>query len=101
MVVSFKDYYVYLMASKPQGTLYLGVTSDLRRRVWEHKTGTVPGFTSKYQVDRLVWYEIHTHIEAAILREKQLKNWRRAWKIAMLEAVNPEWRDLYEDIKEL
>lgn len=91
-------YFVYLLASRRHGTLYLGVTSDLLRRVWEHKNKVVPGFTTKYGVDRLVWFEAHGDVAAAITREKQLKKWRRDWKIALIEAENPDWRDLYESI---
>jgi len=85
---------VYLLASKPHGTLYVGVTSNLLQRVWQHKSKTVPGFTSKYSVSRLVWYESHVSAEAAIRREKQIKEWRRAWKIQLIEADNPDWVDL-------
>jgi putative endonuclease len=91
-------YYVYLLASRRHGTLYLGVTSDLLRRVWEHKNKVVQGFTATYCVSRLVWYEAHSDIAAAITREKQIKKWRRDWKIALIEADNPEWRDLYESV---
>ena len=88
-------YFVYLLASKRSGTLYLGVTNDLGRRVWEHKTKAVPGFTARYAVDRLVWYEVYARIDEAIAREKALKKWRRAWKVALIEAMNPDWCDLY------
>jgi putative endonuclease len=88
-------YFVYLLASRRHGTLYLGVTSDLLRRVWEHKNHVVPGFTTTHGVDRLVWYEAHCDITAAIMREKQIKKWRRDWKISLIEADNPDWRDLY------
>jgi putative endonuclease len=88
-------FFVYLLASKPQGTLYVGVTSDLLKRVWEHKNKVVPGFTSRYGVDRLVWFETHEDREAAIRREKQIKEWRRAWKRELIEADNPRWIDLY------
>jgi putative endonuclease len=87
---------VYILASKPHGTLYVGVTSDVSRRVWEHKTGAVAGFTTRYAVDRLVYAEAHASMEEAILREKQLKKWRRAWKIELIERDNPTWRDLYD-----
>jgi len=73
-------FYVYLLASKPYGTLYVGTTSDLARRVWEHKNGFVPGFTKRYQVDRLVWFEVHESSASALRREKQLKEWKRDWK---------------------
>ena len=89
---------VYLLASKRNGTLYTGVTSNLLKRVWEHKSNLVESFTSKYGVHILVWYEIHDTMETAIQREKAIKNWRRAWKMNVIEAVNPEWRDLYPDL---
>jgi putative endonuclease len=88
-------FYVYILASKPQGTLYIGVTKDLVRRAHEHRTGVVAGFTKKYSVHRLVHFEAHDSIEAAITREKQMKEWRRAWKIELLEKENPRWEDLY------
>jgi putative endonuclease len=91
-------YYVYLLASKKHGTLYLGVTRDLVRRVYEHRTKAVQGFTSRYGVDKLVWFEIHDNAEAAITREKELKKWRRDWKIRLIEETNPEWVDLYPGI---
>jgi putative endonuclease len=91
-------YFVYLLASRRHGTLYIGVTRDLLRRVWVHKNKVVPGFTTTYGVDRLVWYEAYTDVTAAITREKQIKKWRRDWKIALIEAENPGWRDLYESI---
>jgi putative endonuclease len=88
----------YLLASGRHGTLYLGVTNDLIRRVHEHKTKTMPGFTRKYGVDRLVWFEIYDDPTTAISREKELKKWRRDWKIRVIEEQNAEWRDLYETI---
>lgn len=91
-------YYVYLLASRPQGTLYIGVTNDLTRRVHEHKTDAVPGFTKKYAIHRLVYFETHDSIEAAIVREKQIKEWKRDWKIQLLEKENPRWEDLYPSI---
>lgn len=87
-------YFVYLLASKPFGTLYCGVTNDLGRRMSEHRAGTGSKFTSKYDVVRLVWYEQHSDIELAIAREKAIKKWRRAWKIRMIETDNPHWEDL-------
>jgi putative endonuclease len=92
------DYFVYLLASRRNGTLYIGVTNNLVRRVWEHKTGQVPGFTDKYEVKQLVWFESTGSVEAAIHREKQMKEWQRAWKIRLIEETNPYWRDLYADI---
>lgn len=92
------DSYVYLLASRPYGTLYIGVTSDLVWRVWQHRAHCVAGFTARYGVDQLVWYETHGDILAAITREKQLKEWKRAWKIALIQKTNPHWRDLFDDI---
>jgi putative endonuclease len=93
-----KQFYVYLLASRRNGTLYVGVTSDIINRVWQHKNGFVEGFTEKYGVKTLVYYEIHKDAEHAIKREKQLKKWRRAWKLELIEEKNPEWRDLYIDL---
>jgi putative endonuclease len=89
---------VYILASERNGTLYVGVTNDLARRVWEHKSDAVDGFTRWYGVHRLVYAEFHETMPLAILREKQLKKWRRAWKIELIEQANPEWRELYEEI---
>ena len=91
-------YYVYLLASKKHGTLYLGVTNDIVRRVYRHRTKAVPGFTSRYGVDKLVWFEIHDDPLTAIAREKELKKWRRDWKIRLIEEQNPDWADLYAGI---
>lgn len=88
-------FYVYLLASKPYGTLYIGMTSDLARRVWEHKNKVVPGFTRRYGVDRLAWFEAHETEPAALLREKQIKEWKRDWKINLIERDNPHWLDLF------
>ena len=88
--------YVYIMASKKNGTLYIGVTNDIESRVAEHKSGLIPGFTQKYSVKTLVWLEEYQSTGQALQREKQLKNWHRAWKIALIEKMNPEWRDLAE-----
>ncbi|RJO64443.1 MAG: GIY-YIG nuclease family protein [Myxococcales bacterium] len=93
-----KQFYVYILASKRNGTLYIGVTSDLVRRVGQHKMGETGGFTKKYSVHHLVYFEIHADVENAILREKQMKKWRRAWKIELIERDNPDWHDLYEGI---
>jgi putative endonuclease len=90
--------YVYILASKAYGTLYVGVTSDLVKRIWEHREHLVPGFTNRHLVTRLVWFECHDSIEAAINREKQIKEWRRDWKVNLIQAMNPEWRDLYNDV---
>jgi putative endonuclease len=89
---------VYLVASRRHGTLYLGVTNNLARRVHEHKTRAVSGFTAQYGVDRLVWFETYDDPTAAITREKAIKKWRRDWKIRLIEEQNPEWRDLFSTI---
>ena len=91
-------YFVYLMASRKNGTLYAGVTNDIVRRVFEHKGDIVEGFTRQHAVHTLVWFEPTDSIEAAIQREKQLKNWKREWKIALIEKDNPDWLDLYESL---
>jgi putative endonuclease len=92
------DCFVYLLASGRNGTLYVGVTSDLIRRAHEHRTAGVDGFSQRYGVHHLVWYESTPSIEAAIAREKQIKNWKRQWKIALIEKGNPQWRDLYPEL---
>ena len=89
---------VYILASQRNGTLYVGVTSELTRRVWEHKTGMVEGFTKRYGVHWLVYAEFHATMAEAIVREQHIKKWRRAWKIALIEEANPEWRDLYDTV---
>lgn len=89
---------VYVLASGRNGTLYVGVTSDLRKRVWQHKSDLVDGFTRKYGVHTLVYYELHGEMHGAITREKQIKKWKREWKLRPIEEVNPDWRDLYQDI---
>jgi putative endonuclease len=91
-------YYVYLLASGKHGTLYLGVTRDLVRRVYQHRTKAMPGFTSRYGVSHLVWFEIYDDPTSAITREKEIKKWRRDWKIALIEETNPHWTDLYNSI---
>jgi putative endonuclease len=93
-----KRFFVYITASKRNGTLYTGVTSDLPGRAWQHKSKVMDGFTSKYGVDQLVYFEAHDHAETAIVRERQIKKWRRRWKIRLIEESNPEWRDLYHEI---
>ena len=90
--------YVYIMASKRNGTLYLGVTSDLARRVSQHRKGEIDGFTKKYGCKTLVWYAVFDRIDDAIRREKQMKEWRRAWKLRAIEEMNPGWDDLFESI---
>jgi putative endonuclease len=94
-MASVKQFYVYLLASDVRGTLYVGVTSALAKRIWEHKNNVVPGFTAKYAVHKLVWYEVHDSVEAAIGREKQIKEWKRDWKINLIERDNRHWLDLY------
>jgi putative endonuclease len=91
-------FYVYILASKPYGTLYVGMTDDLIRRVSEHRDGLVPGFTKQYGVKVLVWYEIHPSRESAFARERAIKKWNRAWKIQMIEAENPRWVDLFPSL---
>ncbi|AXK83566.1 GIY-YIG nuclease family protein [Pseudolabrys taiwanensis] len=91
-------FYVYLLASRREGTLYLGVTRDIVRRTYQHREKLLPGFTSTYDVRRLVWFEIYDDPTNAIEREKQLKKWRRAWKIELIEKENPDWKDLYPEI---
>jgi len=86
---------VYMIASKRNGTLYIGVTSDLIKRIWQHRNEVVEGFTSRYRVHDLVWYELHETMDSAILCEKQLKEWKRAWKLRLIEGENPAWHDLY------
>ncbi|WP_395060577.1 GIY-YIG nuclease family protein [Polaromonas sp.] len=92
------QYSVYLMASGKNGTLYVGVTNDLVRRVYEHRNGLVAGFTSRHAVYQLVWFESTPSVDAAIHKEKQIKNWKRAWKVAMIEESNPTWMDLYDTL---
>jgi putative endonuclease len=89
---------VYILASKRNGTLYIGVTSDLAKRIWEHRNGMVEGFTKRYSVHHLVWYELHESMGSAIQREKRLKDWKRAWKLELIERTNPDWQDLYQTI---
>lgn len=89
---------IYILASKRNGTLYIGVTSNLIKRIWEHKSNLVEGFTKQYQVHDLVWYEISENMESAIIREKQLKEWKRQWKLDLIEKFNPYWNDLYQTI---
>jgi putative endonuclease len=93
-----KNFFVYMLASQKNGTLYIGVTSDLPKRVWEHKNKVVEGFTEKYDVDKLLWFEQHDNAESAITREKQMKEWKRDWKIKRIAEMNPDWNDLYDDI---
>ncbi|MDO9541615.1 MAG: GIY-YIG nuclease family protein [Kiritimatiellia bacterium] len=94
-----KSYYVYILASKRNGTLYIGVTNSLIRRVYEHKNGLIDGFTKKYNVNRLIYYEQFDDVNSAIHFEKKLKKWNRKWKLVLIERENPEWKDLYEDLR--
>ena len=89
---------VYLLASKRNGTLYVGITSDLVKRIWEHKNGVMEGFTKRYGTHKLVWYELHETLHGAIAREKAIKEWQRKWKLQLIEKTNPQWRDLYPDL---
>jgi putative endonuclease len=93
-----KVFCVYIMTNQPRGTLYIGVTSDLPKRVWQHKNKVVEGFTAEYELDQLVYYERCSDAEQAILREKRLKNWKRQWKLQLIENNNPKWDDLYEEV---
>jgi len=94
-----KDYFVYILSSKSK-TLYVGFTNILARRIYEHRLGLIGGFTKKYNVNRLVYYEVHPTLTSAVKREKQLKNWHRQWKINLIESVNEEWKDLYLEISD-
>ena len=93
-----KSYYVYMLASKKNGTLYIGVTNNLIKRVKEHKTKIIQGFTKKYTVDKLVFFDQTNDIESAIVKEKQMKKWNRQWKINLINKTNPQWRDLYYEL---
>jgi putative endonuclease len=92
------SFYVYILASKRNGTLYVGMTDDLVKRVWQHRTNALPGFTRRYNVKMLVWHETHDSRESAFARERQIKKWDRAWKIKLVEESNPNWRDLWEEV---
>ncbi|EHO40187.1 Excinuclease ABC C subunit domain protein [Caldithrix abyssi DSM 13497] len=96
--MALKNYYVYIMTNKPHGVLYTGFTNNLIRRTYQHKHKLIDGFTKKYNVDKLVYYEIHHDPMSAIIREKRIKKWKRAWKIELIEGMNPEWKDLYYDL---
>ena len=93
-----KQFFIYIMTNKRKGTLYIGVTSDLPARVWQHKSNLIEGFTEKYKLHKLVYYEQHENIYSAIKREKQMKKWQRQWKLEIVEKLNPHWKDLYEEI---
>jgi putative endonuclease len=97
-VFFMKQYYVYILASKKNGTLYIGVTSDLVKRIYEHKQNLIDGFTKEHNIHDLVYYENYNKVEEAILREKQMKKWNRKWKIRLIEEKNSEWKDLYNEI---
>ena len=96
--MSKQYYYVYILSSQKNGTLYIGITNNLVRRIWEHKHQLVEGFTNKYEVHHLTYYEVHESPESAITREKQIKKWNRLWILKLIEEKNPEWKDLYKDI---
>ena len=89
---------VYILSNRPHGILYIGVSSNLAKRVWEHKSKLVDGFSKRYNTDNLVWYELHAEMRSAITRERQLKKWNRNWKIELIEKTNPDWKDLYDEI---
>ena len=93
-----KDFFIYILASKRNGVIYTGVTSDLIKRIWQHKNNVNSGFTSRYKVYKLVYYEVHSMVESALRRERRLKEWQRQWKIDLIEGLNPEWKDLYSSI---
>ncbi len=93
-----KIFYVYILANNRNGTIYVGVTSDLVKRIWQHKSGEIKGFTRKHNIKTLVYYEIHETAESAIHREKRLKEWQRKWKLELIEKVNSNWYDLYDEI---
>ena len=91
-------FYVYIVASKRNGTLYTGMTDDLPKRIWQHRNKIIPGFASDHHVTHLVWYEVHESRESALLRERRIKKWNRRWKLELIEGSNPDWRDLGEEI---
>ena len=91
-------FFVYILGSRRNGTLYVGMTDDLVRRTWEHRNGVVPGFTKQYGVKQLFWYEVHDSRVSALTRERQIKKWNRAWKLELIEQMNPGWRDLWNDL---
>ena len=91
-------YYVYILASRRDGAIYVGITNDLARRVYDHRIKAVPGFTAKYNITQLVWFEVYDDPISAISRERELKKWKRAWKIRLIEKDNPNWNDVYESI---
>ncbi len=96
--MKFLGSYVYIITNKRNGTLYTGVTTDLKKRIWEHKEGSIDGFSKEHGLKTLVWYEVHDDLSEAILREKRIKKWERAWKLRMIEEMNSEWCDLYHGL---
>jgi putative endonuclease len=92
------NYFVYIIASRKDGAIYIGVSNDIVRRIFEHRNKVVPGFASKYNITRLVWFEMYDDPISAISREKELKKWKRSWKVQLIEAQNPQWNDLYDSI---
>jgi putative endonuclease len=100
-ILDMRSFCVYILCSGRNGTLYVGMTSDLIKRAYEHKNDLVEGFTKKYRVHHLAWYEVHRTAETAIQREKEIKKWERAWKLRLIEEHNPGWRDLYDDLLEI
>ena len=98
LTTHMRSYWVYILASRPRGTLYVGMTNDLIRRIYEHREGVIEGFTAAHRVKMLVYYEQHATAMAAIQREKNIKHWSRKWKIDLIRSMNPDWRDLWEDI---
>ena len=93
-----KEYFIYIITNKKEGVLYIGITSNLKRRVSEHKNKTIKGFSSRYNLDKLVYYEVYNHIDDALAREKSMKAWKRSWKIKRIIGLNPEWKDLYYEL---
>jgi putative endonuclease len=93
-----RQYYVYILANRPYGTLYVGITNDLVRRVWEHRNGVVNGFSDRHELKRLVWYEVHATAYEAIRREKLIKKWHRDWKVNLIQSMNSEWEDLFDSV---
>jgi len=98
LTVGMKSYWVYILASRPRGTLYIGMTNDLARRVFQHREGLIDGFSRRYDVKMLAYYEQHATALAAVQREKNIKHWPRAWKIELIHTLNPDWRDLWDDV---
>jgi putative endonuclease len=93
-------FYTYIVANRRNGTIYTGMTDNLGHRIWQHKSKELPGFTAKHSCNRLVWYEVHGSRESAFIRERQIKEWRRSWKLMLIEEANPAWADLYETLNQ-